>query len=112
MRYLSIFHSATPMSGPPSEAEMAAMGQLIAEMSASGELILTGGVGKRETAGFTVTRTGDAYDVVAPPDTAWMRAGGFAILEARDRDHAVAQAKRFLGVAGDGRCEVIEISMM
>lgn len=111
MRYLSLFHSAKPMTGPPSEEEMAAMMTLMQEMKASGELVTTGGVGKRETAGFTVTRTGERYDVQAPPETAWMRAGGYALLEARDREHAIAQAKRFLAVTSDGTCEVIEVSV-
>jgi len=111
MRYLSIFQPAKPVSGPPSEENMAAMMKLIKDMTLSGELVLTGGIGKRETAGFTVTRKGDRFDVQAPPDTAWMRAGGFAILEARDRAHAIEQAKRFMQTGEDGTCEMIEISM-
>ncbi|MES1156532.1 MAG: hypothetical protein ABUL73_02020 [Alphaproteobacteria bacterium] len=112
MRYLSLFQPAQAMSGPPSQEDMAVMGKLVHDMMASGELITTGGIGKRETGGFTVTRKGEAYKVQAPPETAWMRAGGFAILEARDREHAIAQARRFLDVAGDGTCEVVEISQM
>ena len=32
--------------------------------------------------------------------------GGYAIVEAKSKEHAVAMTKRFLEVAGDGECEV------
>lgn len=35
--------------------------------------------------------------------------GGFAILEARSKAHAIELAKEFLEVAGDGECEIRQI---
>jgi hypothetical protein len=32
--------------------------------------------------------------------------GGYAIVEAKSKEHAVAMTKRFLEVAGEGECEV------
>jgi len=35
--------------------------------------------------------------------------GGFAILQANSKEHAVELAKEFLKVAGDGECEIRQI---
>ena len=35
--------------------------------------------------------------------------GGFAILEAKSKAHAIELAKEFLAVAGDGECEIRQI---
>jgi hypothetical protein len=35
--------------------------------------------------------------------------GGYAILDARDREHVIELTRRFLEVAGDGTCEVHEL---
>jgi hypothetical protein len=48
---------------------------------------------KRETGGLTVTRKDGKYDVVAGPQTPWMRANGYAILEAKSRDDVIEQVK-------------------
>jgi len=35
--------------------------------------------------------------------------GGFAILQARSKEHAIELAKAFLDVAGEGECEIRQI---
>ena len=110
MRFLSIHIPAQPMSGPPTSEDMAKMGQLMEESMRSGKLVFTGGLKKRETAGFTLTRTNGAYKIDTAPQTAWMRGGGFAILETASREEAIAEVKKFMEIAGDGVSEIIEIS--
>lgn len=36
--------------------------------------------------------------------------GGYALFEVKDRDDALAFTRRFLDVAGDGTCELHEVS--
>jgi hypothetical protein len=108
-RYLSISFAAEPMKGPPSGEHMAEMGKLMEESIKAGKLVMTGGLKKRDGDGFIVTRTGDEYVVDEKPRCDWMLGGGWAILQADDRADCIESAKKFLRVAGDGRCEVIEL---
>ena len=112
MRYLSIYMPARPMSGPPSPDEMAKMGALVEEMTRKGKLVMTAPLAKRETGGLTVTRKGDKFETGKADHVAWMRAGGFAILEAETREEVIEQAKRFLNVGGEGTCEILAIGGM
>ena len=111
MHYLSFFMTAQPMSGPPSAEDMAKMGKLIEAKMKSGKLVYTGPLAKRES-GFTVTRDGDKYAVGSANDVAWMRAGGFAVINAASREEAIAEVKEFLAVGGDGTCEILECPQM
>jgi hypothetical protein len=112
MRFLTLYTPSTPMSGPPSPEMMEKMGKLMETEKRAGHLVTTGGLKKRETGGLTVTRKDGKYDVVSGPQTPWMRANGYAILEAKSRDEVIEQVKHFLDVAGDGISEVIEIADM
>ena len=112
MRFLSLYTPSTPMPNPPSPEMMEKMGKLMETETRAGHLIATGGLTKRETGGLTVALKNGKYDVVATPDTTWMRAGGYAILEAESRDDVIKQVKSFLAVAGDGVSEVIQIADM
>jgi hypothetical protein len=109
MHYLSIFTPARN-DGPPSPEHMAAMGQLIEEMTRNGKLVTTGGLGRRATGAFAVARKDGAFTVDEKPCAVWMLAGGFSITAAASRADAIADAKRFLDVAGDGTSEVIELA--
>ncbi len=106
MRYLSIYIPKNPMSGPPSQDDIARMGALIEKFTKTGKLIYTGPLKKREE-GLTVTRDGEKFSIGEANAVAWMRAGGFAILEAENRDEVISQAKEFLACGGDGTCEIL-----
>ena len=112
MRFLSLYTPSTPMVTPPSPEMMEKMGKLMETETRAGHLIATGGLAKRETGGLTVALRNGKYDVVAGPETPWMRAGGYAILEAKSREDVIKQVKDFLAVAGDGVSEVIQIADM
>lgn len=108
MRFLSIYKSKET-GVPPSPQHMADMGQLIEKFMKTGELVSTEGclptaLGARvRLAGSTVTVTdgpfAESKEVV----------GGFAILEAKSKAHAIELTKEFLAVAGDGECEIRQI---
>ena len=106
MRYLSIYTPKNPMTGPPSQDDIARMMTLVEKYTKAGKLVYTGPLKKREE-GLTVTREGDKFTVGDASNVAWMRAGGFAILEAASREEVIEQAKEFLSVGSDGTCEVL-----
>jgi hypothetical protein len=57
-----------------------------------------------------VRKSGNAITVTDGPFTeAKEVVGGFAILEARSKEHVIELAREFLQVAGDGECEIRQI---
>ncbi|HEX8905227.1 MAG TPA: YciI family protein [Longimicrobiaceae bacterium] len=108
MRFLSIFRT-TESNTPPSPEEMAAMGQLIEEMTARGHLIATEGC-LPSALGARVRRSGEQVTVTDGPFTeAKELVAGFALLEAESKEQAVELTRRFLDVAGDGECEIRQV---
>src|SRR5262249_41067086 len=106
MRFLCLFTGDN--AGPPSPEHMQRMGAYMDKSKAEGKLIATGGLKKREADGFVVRKKGDDYSVTnggAP----WAAASGWAILEAGSREEVIEDVKTFLGLAGDGVSEVIEV---
>lgn len=104
MRFLSLYRPAKKNAGPPSKEMMAAMGKLIEESMRSGELVATGGL----TPGRTYLRSSNgAIEIVDGPFAeAKELLGGFAILEAKSKEHALEMVKKVIKVAGDGECEL------
>ena len=108
MRFLSIYKSKET-GVPPSEQHMADMGRLIEKFMKTGELVATEGC-LPTALGARVRKNGPTVNVTDGPFTeAKEVVGGFAILEARSKAHAIELAKEFLEVAGDGECEIRQI---
>lgn len=109
MRFLSIYKAAET-GVPPTTEHMAAMGKLIEEMSKDGTLISTEGC-LPSANGARVRRSGGKQTVTDGPFTESKElVAGFALLEAKSKEHAIELTKRFLAVAGDGECEVRQIA--
>ncbi|MFC5065442.1 YciI family protein [Actinomycetospora atypica] len=94
-------------SRTPDEALFADMGAFIDEMTASGHLVMTGGLApdprRMETVGDEVTVT-DGPFVEAKEAVL-----GFAILDADSWDEALELARRFRAVVGDGQSTIHQI---
>jgi hypothetical protein len=102
MRYLSIYRPAGGVEGGmPDPEHMAAMGKLIAEMTAKGVLESTGPLAPRAEC-VRVTLANGAFSTAEET----VRAGGYAFLHAGSKDEVVEQAKTFLRLTGDGTCEI------
>jgi hypothetical protein len=88
-------------SRQPDEALFAEMGAFIEEMTASGNLVLTGGLGpdtrRMETAGDEITVTDGPFTEAKEAIL------GFAVIEAGSWDEALEVAKRFRAIVGDGQ---------
>ena len=112
MRFISIF-THEPTNRPPTEDEMATMGKLVEEGMKAGWLITTEGVCFGVN-GVRVNRaTNGKVTVTDGPFTETKEViGGYAILKAADRDEVVELTRRFLGVVGQGTCEIYPLYEM
>lgn len=109
MRFISIF-THEPSNRPPTEAEMANMGQLIAEAMQAGWLIATEGV-NFGTTGLRVRKSASgAFSVTDGPFAETKEVlGGYALLKAASREEVVQHTRRFLEAVGQGTCEIYEL---
>ncbi len=109
MRYLCIYKPGKPEGTPPAPQEMAAMGELIADLTKSGILLATEGCLPTKL-GFRVRRSGDKVTVTDGPFTETKEVvGGFALIKVDSKEQAIEVTKRFLSVAGDGESEVRQV---
>jgi hypothetical protein len=110
MLFLSLFTPAVPPSGPPSAEHMAEMGRLIEAMSKAGVLVTTGGIKSRNTAMKIARRQGRVTVEDGPvAGSSLMPAAGYALLRASSREELAREVQKFLQIAGDGTCELIEV---
>lgn len=109
MRFLAIYKTEE-RNTPPSTDEIAAMGKLIEEMIADGTLISTEGC-LPSANGARVRRRGKKITVTDGPFTESKELiAGFALIQAKSKEHAIELTKRFLEVAGDGESEIRQIA--
>jgi hypothetical protein len=107
MRYLCLYKSVE--TGPPTQAEIETMGALIQEWTAAGTLLAAEGC-LPSARGMRVRQSNGTVTVTDGPFTESKEVvGGFAIIEARSKEHAIELTKSFLKVAGDGETEVREL---
>lgn len=110
MQFLSLYTPAVPPQGPPSQEHMAEMGKLIEDMSKAGVLIATGGIMSRKTAVKISQRSGKTSVEDGPiAGSSLMPAAGFALLQVNSREDLAKHVKKFLEIAGDGTCEIIQL---
>ena len=112
MKFISIFtHEGT--NRPPTEAEMASMGKLIEDGMKAGWLIATEGVSFGGV-GVKVHRasSGEIRVTDGPFAEAKEVLGGYALMQAGSKAEVVELCRRFLGVVGQGTCEVHQLYEM
>jgi hypothetical protein len=108
MRFLSIFKSVET-GAPPSAEDIGRMQKLIDESIRKGTLVSTEGC-LPSVAGARVRLADDKVTVTDGPFVETKEVvGGFAILEASSKEHAIELAKEFLAVAGAGECEIRQL---
>lgn len=107
MRYLMIYRPAPSSAVMPSAEHMAAMDRYIFDQAKKGVLLTTGGLkpGRRSVR----LEAGQVTVVDGPFAESKEVIGGFAICEFPSYEAAVAGAKEFLELAGDGISEVHEL---
>jgi hypothetical protein len=109
MRYLSMIRLNENTGQKPSERLMTEMGKLMEEMTKEGTLIRTAGL-RPTKEGFRVrSRHGKLSMTDGPFTESKEIIGGYAVIEASSKEHAIELTKRFLAVHGDEwdlECEV------
>jgi hypothetical protein len=108
MRFLSVYTSVE-RNAPPSPEEMERMGRLIEEGMRAGYLLTVEGCLPSATGARVRLANGKVTVKDGPFTESKEVIGGLAILQAASRDEAIEIARRFLGVAGDGECELRQL---
>ena len=115
MRFMMLINATkeSEAGGPPDPRLMAAIDEYTKEMTKAGVVITTGGLAPSKM-GARVKAAGGKLSVVDGPfaETTELL-GGFAIIQAKDKDEAVEWGKRFMKIHIDvlgpgyvGTCEV------
>jgi hypothetical protein len=108
MRFLSIYRCAESAE-PPSPEFMAKMQKLVEDGMKAGTLVATEGC-LPSAMGARVRYAEGRFLVTDGPFVESKEViGGFAILEATSKAHALELAREFLAVAGGGECEIRQI---
>ncbi len=109
MRFLMFYrpHSPDAEAGlPPKPEYLARMNSFLAEAATSGALLATDGL-KPSSQGARIRLAGERYTVIDGPFAEAKEViAGYALMRYASKEEAIAAAKRFLEVAGDGECEV------
>lgn len=110
MRFLCVYRPGTPETEtPPSRAQAAAMGKLIADMAKAGVLLATEGCMPSSKGARVRIDAGKLTVTDGPfPETKELIAG-FCLLQVKSKAEAVEWGKRFLQVVGEGESEIREI---
>ena len=108
MRFLSIY-MCPERNSPPTQAEMARMGEMVEDWMKSGKLLATEGC-MPSSLGARVRLDNGKHAVSDGPFTESKEVvGGFAILDALSKEVAVQYVKEFLDVVGGGQCELRQL---
>ena len=108
MKFLSIYKSVET-GVPPTPEEMERMGKLIEEGMKAGYLLAVEGC-LPSARGARVRLSNGKVTVTDGPFTESKEiVGGLAILQAESKEAAIEHVRHFLGVAGDGECEVRQL---
>src|SRR5262249_11244919 len=108
MRFLSIYKTVE-RNTPPSLEHMEKMTKLIEESTKAGLLLATEGCLPSALGARVRLADGEVTVTDGPFTESKELVGGFAILQANSKEHAIELAKQFLSVAGDGECEIRQL---
>jgi hypothetical protein len=110
MRVISIWKPAAGIK-PPTQKMMEDMGRFIAEAVNAGILLATEGLGPSSKDDLEVRyQNGDFVVTDGPFTEAKEVIGGFAIMRFANRAEMLDWTRRFMEIAGDGRCEIHRLS--
>ncbi len=107
MRFMTLYKPGRESNAPPTEQEMAEMGQFIQELAQEGVLIATDGL-QPSSKGAKVRISHDGkFTVTDGPFTETKElVAGYAIIQVNSKEEAIELTKRFLRVVGEGESEI------
>jgi hypothetical protein len=109
MRFLCVYKPAKQSEQPPSIEEITTMGKLIDEMTKAGVLLGTEGCMPISRGAIVRKAQGKISVTDGPYIETKELIGGFALVQVKSKEEAIAWTKRFLEIAGDGESEVREL---
>jgi hypothetical protein len=107
MRFLlyTLGDDTVPMS-PPTPELMAEMGAFMADATAAGVLVATGGLEPSANSTKVIGKNGTITVTDGPFTEAKELTGGWALVDVADKAEAVSWAKRFRAIVGDGESTI------
>ncbi len=110
MRFMMIYKPADvrgmEAGTPPTQENMAQMGEFIGELARSGVLLATDGL-LASSKGARIRLSNGKVSVTDGPFTETKELiAGFAIIQVPSKAEAIELAERFLKIAGDGESEI------
>ena len=108
MRFLSVYKTVE-RGVPPTQEEMNRMGKLVEEGFRSGYLLAVDGCLPTASGARVRLSNGKVTVTDGPFAETKEQIGGLAIIKADSKQHAIELVQHFLGVAGDGECELRQL---
>ncbi len=110
MRFMMIYKPADTKDMeagvPPTQQQMAEMGNFIGELAKSGVLLATDGLAASSKGARVRLSTGKVTVTDGPFAETKELIAGFAIVQVKSKAEAIELAERFLKLAGDGESEI------
>ena len=108
MKFLMTY-AGNPNKPPPTPAELEKIGKFTQDGLKSGVVLMTGGL-VRPSTGTRVRMSSGKFSVTdAPLPEAKELIDGFALIQVNSQEEAVAIARSFMEVAGDGEGEILQV---
>ena len=110
MRFLCLYKPSKPEGVPPTQQEMAEMGELCEESMKSGVLLANEGCLPSAKGARVRLLSGGKFTVTDGPFTESKElVAGYALIQAKSKQEAIEYTKRFLKVAGDGETGIRQV---
>ena len=107
MKFLMTYEQKGPAK-PPTPEHMAAIAKYAEDQAKKGILVMTGGL-RRPAKGTRVKLSNGEFTTDGPFAETKELIDGFALIEVPSREAALAVAREFMAIAGDGEGEVLEV---
>ncbi len=108
MKFLMTYEQ-TPTMVPPTPEKMAAIAAFAQETTKAGILIMTGGLQRASSGTRVKLQAGDFTVTDGPYAETKELIDGFALIEVKSKEEAIAVARRFMNIAGDGHGEILQV---
>lgn len=109
MQKFLMTYANDPNAPPPTPEKMAAIGAYAERNIKAGVVIMTGGL-VRPTRGIQVRADKGTFTVTDGPFAETKELiDGFALIRAKSKEEAIAVAREFMELAGDGTGEILQV---
>jgi len=113
VKFISVYtYDPSAQSGPPDPKMPEKMGALIAELTASGQMLDTGGIAPTGVSVRVQKNSGKTTVTDGPFTESKEVVGGFALFNVQSKDEVIALTQRFLDLTGAGTCQLHELAEM